>query len=365
MFKSSSLIRVLYSAIFILVGMTNMSASKTTWIGALPGGDWSIAANWDNGVPTQSDSAIIVGGNDIIKMNVLISSNAVAAHITIDDFCILSISPLTLLNVVEKPTLFAPQLSGIRLEEEGSLLNFGSLNVSNFDNSILVLGNFENHGSCTLDGARLNGLLIAESDNIFLTQGSGTVQNKEDIIISNTGVALFIAGNSQFTNDNLLKIQDCNYGISNYKSAIIHNNSRIDIINIQGIGITNSASFTNNSILLLKNTGISDSTAAIVNIVIAGNVLGGDQTGYFENNSNIVISDINGSAIRNGSNFLNKGIIRAEDVFQSGVIGTTGSTFTITDGAFLILISIPENPLDIHQEADFDIADGGSATIRN
>ena len=355
--------RILFYLIIFLMSFTQAHASKTTWVGTLPGGVWSSASNWDNGVPTASDSAIITGGDMITNMNVLISSDALARHVTVDDHCILTIRESFTLSVTSVPLLF-DRSTGIRIEKDGSFLNYGNLNISNANNGLFILGIFENFGDCTINEAADNGILLADSDDAFLSGGSGSVKNEGDLLIMNSGVALFISGISKYTNEDFMSVMDCSSGIINSGDADFQNNSRLDISNIEDVGISNRATFVNNGTLVFKNIGSSNNGIAISNFK-AATVFGAFDIGNFENNSTILMSEIKGTAIRNddSTTFLNTGTIWVQDALKYGLIGMPMSTFTMTEDGVLVLKSIGIAPLDIHEESVFEIADGGVVTI--
>lgn len=336
--------RLLILHVFLLISLTQAHASKTTWIGGMGATNWHNDDNWDNCIPTAMDSAIITGGTMSLQNNVTISANAEALHITIKEHCILSILLSTSLNVAN------PQDFSIIIEENGSLLNFGSLTVSNSFNGIYVLGQFENHKDCT----------IHSIDGVGLTlRGNSSSKNEGDLLILNTENAFHSKGDAQFTNEGFMSLEYSIIGIANSINAIFENKGRIDISHIERHGINNLATFKNYGPILLDSIATNSSLGvALLN-----------STGYFENNSNIVMSDILGTAIINGSNydlglFLNTGIILVQDASKNGLEADSMSNFTITEDGFLTLKSIGLTPLDIMEGGIFEVEDGGFLNIK-
>ncbi len=344
MSNSISSSRILFLQVLLLITLAQAHASKTTWIGTFGATDWNTATNWDNGVPSAIDSAIIRGGTMSQNLNVLISSNAEALHVTINDHCILSILLSSSLNVANAPN------HSIRIEQNGSLLNFGSLTVSNSYNGFHILGNFENHKDCTINSIVAVGISI---------QGTSSTKNEGDLFIMNTEFAFVSEGDAQYTNEGFMSIEDGKTGITNSVNANFENNGRIDISHMERHGINNSASFVNNGPVVLDSIANNNDGVALIN-----------SRDYFENNSNIVMSGILGTAISNGNYsdstiFLNSGTIWVKDAIRNGLIGLPMSKFTITENGFLILKSIGIAPLDIHEESGLEVAEGGFVNIIN
>jgi len=354
LFSSS---RLLLITLLILLFLSQAYASKSTWIGTDPSGSWSNSANWDNGVPSLTDSAVITGGNIDVNLNVLISSNVGVRHITIDNYCILSILQTVSLEATDAPG------NAIRVEPNGSLLNFGSLDIFNAGNGIFNCGNFENYGNCIIGGT-LNGLAQF---------GPASFSNVGKIEIMNSNVGLTSSTRSLDTlttiNTGEISITNCGYGIINDLIVKFQNNSTLSISNTAEGGISNSGTFINNGQLVLKdignNTNNSNFRIAIENYEIT--LQGTTYTGYYENNSNIVMSELKGSAIKNNNSatFLNSGNIFVQDALEYGLICMPISTFTNTTSGILSVSSTILDPLDIHEQGVFEIADGTGVTIRD
>lgn len=338
-----SLSRIIYLHAFLLISLTQAHASKTTWIGGIGATTWHNVNNWDNGIPTAMDSVIITGGTMSLKNNVIISTHAEALHLIIKEHCILSILLSTSLNVANATNF------SIVIEEQGSLINFGSLTASNSFNGISVHGKFENYEDCNIHSITGSGLSL---------MGNSSSKNEGDFFIMNTATAFLSEGDAQFTNEGFMSLEDCIIGITNSIRANFENKGRIDISNMERHGINNLATFINYGPILLD----SISTTSGIGVALLNSI------GYFENNSNIVMSDILESAITNGSNdaigvFLNTGIILVQDAGNNGLVAESMSRFTIAEDGFLTLKSIGLTPLDILKGGGFEVEDGGFLNI--
>jgi len=68
-------------ALLVLALVASALAVTTTWRGPLPSSSWFEPANWDNGVPTAADDAVVVGqGGGFV---ITVPGNAVARSLTV------------------------------------------------------------------------------------------------------------------------------------------------------------------------------------------------------------------------------------------------------------------------------------------
>ncbi len=345
MSNSCCLPRVLFCLTLLLITFSQTHASTITWKGIPNTTDWHTPENWIGDiVPSAADSVIITGGN-INSLNiVLISADAVALHITIDGYSELGILLSTSLNVSNAPGL------SIKIEENGSLLNFGSLTVSNSFSGFNILGKFENHEDCTIHSMVSNGIYL---------HGTSSSKNKGDLFIMDTDLAFLSEEAAQYTNEGFMSLEDGTTGITNSSNTNFENKGRIDITNMERHGILNFETFVNNGPLKLDSIASGFLSVAVFN-----------SSGYFENNSNIVMSNILGTAIINGSTsdlgvFLNSGIILVQDAKVLGLVAEPMSKFTITKNGSLVLKSIGFTPFDILEGGVFEVEDGGFVNIIN
>ena len=344
--------RILFCYALLVLHTISAHATTITWSGFLGTSDWHSSANWiGNVVPTLTDSVFISGGSMTAMTMVEISNNAAVRHITIDEYCKLTTSLSTILEVTDAPG------DAIRIEQNGAFLNKGTTNIFNAPNGISILGNFENEGDCTIDAAG-NGLHLMEL---------GSMTNDGALIVRNSLLALRCS--AQYINEGTMTIQDCTDGIYADKDSNIQNNGSMTLENIAKVGIRNNRGFTNDGSLIFKNIGNPDSGIAISNERITVSLGSGSSViypGSIINNSSIFISGVKGTAIEvlEHSTFLNLGTVWIQDATDSGLIGLPVSSFNVADDSILVIRSIGV-PLEIQQNCFFEVAVGGTMTIRN
>lgn len=344
--------RFLFCYTLLVLHAVSAQATTITWSGFLGTPDWHSSANWiGNVVPTLTDSVFITGGSSVFNTEVEISNNTAVRHITIDEYCKLTTSPSTILEVTDASG------DAIRIEENGTFLNKGTANVFNAPNGIYVLGNFENEGDCIIDAAG-NGVHLQEP---------GSMLNEGTLLIRNSLLALRCS--AQYINEGTMNIQDCTDGIFADKDSNIKNIGSMTLDGIAKVGLRNNRGFTNDGSLIFKNIGNPDSGIAISNeriIIPLGPGSSVVYSGDIINNATIFITDVKGTAIvaLERSTFLNLGTVWVQDATDSGLVGLPVSKFDVADDSFLIIRSIG-TPLEIQQNCFFEVAVGGSMTIRN
>lgn len=342
MSTSSYLIRLLLCCSIFLFALTQSFASKTTWTG--PGNNWSTPTNWDNGVPTSLDSAVITGGTSASNINVLISSPVLALHVTVDDHCILSVLNSASLTIVD-----APQ-DAITINEKGSYFNYGTTNVELPGvNGIRVFGKWENYGLCNINNTN-QGI-------IFMNDALGINDGELKVITSNFGMNNKI--NSQFTNTNTGKItvDGCDTSLNN--EGTFTNNGDIFIYNTITFGLYNTGLFINNDYFLIFELGInSQLSTGIYNQTLTNATA--IHVGSFRNNGYIDISEVTGTAIKNTNytTFLNNSSMIIYTVIKDGIVNMPLSTFTMSADSELDMFLIYGCPLDTQLGSVFDIAQG-------
>jgi len=342
--------------IIILWTSGQVFGSKTTWkayIMGQPNGstDWNLASNWDNGVPTAMDSAIITGGTSNLNVNVLIISTVEAFHVTIEEHCILSILTSGNLLVIDSPVF------GIKVDKYAQLINFGMLTSASHVTGIFVHGLLENYGEINTN-LTINGIDF---------YGDGVGVNKGEIDIRNSTFGLSCSEDAQVTNepDALIFILDCTRGMSTSGSAKFINNANVILTNLAIGGLYNNGIFINNNNLIIDDVDETLNSVGIFN--------GKDQpsdVGEFVNNLQILMYDIHGIALKldKSTTFLNAGPITISDVNGVGLNGIraiTQSSFSITADGSLYLPLTYGTPLDIELGSVFNIDAGGILCIDN
>lgn len=281
-----------------------------------------------------------------------IYNNTAVRHITIDEYCKLTTVQSTILEVTDAPG------DAIRIEKNGIFSNKGTANIFNAPNGISILGNFENEGDCTIDAAG-NGHHLLEL---------GSMTNEGALIVRNSLLALKCS--AQHINEGTMTIQNCTDGIYAGKDSNIQNNGRMTLENIAKVGLKNNRVFTNDGSLIFKNIGLPDSSGIAISneriIVPLGPSSSVIYPGNIINNSSIFISDVKGTAIEvlEYSTFLNLGTVWIQDATDSGLIGLPVSSFKVADDSILVIRSIGTS-LEIQQNGFFEVAVGGTMTIRN
>lgn len=339
---STFLYRMLISFSIIFLVLSQSFASKTTWIG--PGNNWLDANSWDNGVPTMADTAIITGGTSLLDVDVLIISTAEALHVQVDAYCNLTILGSGILLVIDAP------VHGIRIEENGRVINNGVINTAFTGNGIYVFGRLDNYGTISTN----------ETGNGIVFAGSSTGINGGEFNIKNSDLGLFCTGSSKMTNTNTgeIDISNCLRGLTNSETATFTNDSLIDIRNCDITGLRNTGTFINNNKIFMLNIGVNiNSSEGLVNDS-TNYANGNSYVGDFENYGEIEIASVSGSAIvnDNSTNFLNTGQIYIATVFQDGFTNMPRATFISTPGSLLDITDVFMNSLDVRLGSIFEIA---------
>ena len=414
----TNLIRICAIVSIILSISGQAIGSKTTWTAGAGGStDWFLASNWDNGVPTMADSAIITGGTNSLNVLILINSNAEALHITLDQHCILTI--LTAGIVLD---VFSPE-NVIRINENAQLINYGvvSYGVTNTaftGDGILVLGRMDNYGTIITDNSfsrnsikvGANGTLINYGLNALAgikgiiniaglpppdtLNGNGIhvlglLENQGDISTNYTNIGIFFGDNANGINSGEIKVQNsknglvCNgnsfvtneldgtidiidseNGLGNQDSAIFTNNGDLFLTRLRFLGLFNSATFINNNSLKISGIESGSASYGILNQNLSSN------TPHFENNMQIRMCDIKSTAIelKNSTTFINNGLVDVSDingVTKNGLIVKPQANFSITENGSLHLPLTFNIPLDIHLGGVFNVDKGGILDIKN
>ncbi len=343
--------RLILFLTFVFFSSIYLEASTIIWKGTDDVTNWHDGDSWIGGVvPSIIDSVIIRGGSETALVNVIISSAAEARHIKIEDYCILS-------------TLFTGSLrvgpvlgEAIMIDKEASLINFGDLLVVNALNGIVVKGSFENHGD-----SRISGLVnsVVDYEGIFMSDSS-IVKNFGTLLLEDLNIAISLEDDASFENQGMINIEVCKSGISSIGNTLFENKSRIDFSEIENFGIFNIGSFINNGPMLLNNAGKSNLGAAISNLTFGFNA-------SFVNNSNIVMSNLEKTAIRNAgpAAFMNNGIIIIQDKPEYGLDLNPFSTFEVSSTGSLVVPAAVMSSLIVHDEAIFDIANGAVLTVKD
>lgn len=343
--------RLILFLTLVLVSSIHVEASTIIWKGTDDVTNWHDGDSWIGGVvPSIIDSVIIRGGSETALVNVIISSTAEARFIKVEDYCILS-------------TLFTGSLrvgpvlgEAIMIDKEGSLLNFGDLLVVNALDGIIVKGSFENHGD-----SRISGLVNALDDyeGLFMSDSS-IVKNFGSLLLYDLNIAISLEDDASFENQGMINIEVCKLGISCIGNTLFENKSRIDFSEIENFGIFNIGSFINNGPMFLNDAGKSNLGAAISNLAFGFNA-------SFVNNSNIVMSNLEKTAIRNAgpADFMNNGIIIIQDTPEYGLDLNPFSTFEVSSTGSLVVPAAVMSSLIVHDEAIFDIANGAVLTVKD
>ena len=354
--KKKAIFQTFLSVTFTLC--TQFAFTQNTWTGAT-NQNWHEPTNWSFGhVPTTSEEVLI---NMLPEVLIEQNSNAVAKSIRIKTSGILTIEQGGSL-VIE-----SPGFSVMTIELEGQFNNSGIFtildggdptfttaiflnggNCNNFSTGVFTIENTDSHSPAITNlGSFKNWgqMIIGKAGKLIAVQGiinGGTeFRNKQGgvITINNTGGAgLYNA--STFINDGTIHIGNGGAnsighdGLLNQR--IFTNNGNLFISNTNGNGLTNSgftdSKFTNNSLVeinhCLKSGCFNDGLATFTNnqIIRIGNTGTIQETGLvssgarWDNNGNGLISIDNCG----GDGFEIEGFGEGDN-FGQIIIGSTGA----------------------------------------
>lgn len=209
--------------------------------------DWNTAANWVGDVLPGPGNGVDLDGNTVV-----LSADATVQRILVDgsgEFTVNSGVTLTI-------TGFAGGDDGLEIQNSGTVINNGTIAISNIDISntdadgLYNKGNFTNNGAITIDGTGQHG--------IYLQQGTFTNSATGTITITNTGQG---DGGANYV------YMDDNGGTP----AIFHNHGELDITmtgNDDGIYIKDGSALTNHSTgeIEIISTGGGDMPLHIVGL---------------------------------------------------------------------------------------------------
>ena len=280
-------------------------------------GDWNIAGNWTQGVPTASHDVVI----DANAMVTLQAVNPTVRSVTVSSGSSLVVSNGITLNIQGSATT---KLSATLLTNHGTIninaaasttsplllsgttTNFGSINVSN-GNACTNSGSLNNHGTLSFS-------VITPSFSVPAFSNSGSIQNTGMIVIDSV---VGTSADAIFNGDTIVNQ-------ANGKILI----SRID-------GPTQAHGFENEKYFL--NQGSLE-----IDRIYGENARGFRNEDEVLNNGTIKISNVmesyNLELVFNGASFVNNDslIISNEDGFEAGGIDVDiNTTFTNGPSSFL------------------------------
>ncbi|MEM9082156.1 MAG: hypothetical protein AAGB34_01070, partial [Planctomycetota bacterium] len=264
----------LAAAVLLFAGLPATALAQTTWTGLGDGISFHDAANWSNGVPTNSNDAVL--GPQTGSTEALISSAASIAQLSID-------------------AGFSVELSeSISLSLFGGLVNNGTLmlnsvSAGNTTDTTLTLS-----GTQTLGGTGVI-QMSDDSDNSINGGGNAVITNAADHTIRGSGsINAF-----QFVNEGLIQATGTNATlILDPSTGGFDNNGRIEALGSAGLDF-NGGAFDNADGTIF----VADGSQAILSAsaVISGGTLESVGTGRFiaQNGSRIA-----GVTLRSGSQLI-------------------------------------------------------------
>jgi len=207
-----------------------LNAQTITWTGGAGTTDWNTAGNWEdtsmvNRVPIASDD-VDLDGNTVI-----LASNTTVQRVYAGGSSNLTINSGITLTI----TGFAGGDDGLEVQNSATVVNNGTIAISNIDvastdaDGLYNKGTFTNNGSITITNTGQHG--------IYLQQGTFTNSTTGTITITNTG--------QNDTGADYIYMDD-NSGTP----AIFHNHGDVDITmtgNDDGIYIKDGSALTNHS----------------------------------------------------------------------------------------------------------------------
>lgn len=188
--------------------------------------DWNTAANWVGDVLPGTGNDVDLDGNTVV-----LSANTTVQRVYAGGSSNLTINTGVTLTI----TGFAGGDDGLEVQSSGTVINNGTINISNIDEAstdadgLYNKGTFTNNGSITIDGVGQHGM--------YLQQGTFTNSASGTITITNTG-----QGDS---GADYVYMDDNGGTISNF-----HNHGSLDIImtgNDDGVYIKDGCVLTNHS----------------------------------------------------------------------------------------------------------------------
>ena len=319
-----------------------------TWKGGP--GNWSVAANWNGGVPTATTDASIDGGNPVVSPVTLDIGGAQVRNLTIDSDDSLNFNNGTSLTVNGSSVSNAGKIT---LNSTGSsteliiantaltLSGGGSLTMSNNANNIII-------GNATTD-TLTNQSTIQGSGNIgggrMTLSNSGTINANQPTpltIQANGGVTN--TGTMEATNGILAFSGDT---VTNTTGKISASNSTLQVINSTLNGGT--VTLTGASALQLSNgtvqsgTLTNSSTGVIESLSNTTNTLGGAITNPV---GGVVQVDNNSTLNLLGGTYTNSGTTEVNSGGNFTILKVNGSAVTATGGGTIALSNNANNIIE-------------------
>lgn len=347
---------IYFSTLLLLGIVSHLHAKTTTWIGGV--GNWDVAGNWDMGVPTKVDSAVIRFRSDTVTIQTgtaaevknldirgtlhLLSTAVDSATLVMGDAVVNSdgISLFGSLNNAGVIEIYNSTGNGIILR--GSLVNTGRIYVSDAYGAGIVAyeGTLTNHTQIVLDTCTV-GLDIEKS----IAHNHGTIKvNSSEI----DGMRIF--AESEMTNHTLgiIVINGVSQrGLEVRANALLENEGTLRLKNTQEIGFDNAGMFINSDSLILDNTSLDPIWAGLQN----GSIFINESSGIVQ------VTNSFHTAIKNVSmgTFTNYGKIIVDDCLESGFINLADASFTNFAGSSLEITQVVDCPLQIDENSVFQI----------
>lgn len=374
-FLSQKILIIFVWLAFLFTG-SYVQAQKT-WLGLTS--DWHTDSNWDpSGTPIASDAVNIpTTSNDPD-----ITAGATAKSVVIN-------ASVTLI-IQSAGTLFVEGSTDESVTNNGSIINFGQLNVSNSgDVGILNIGTFSNELNAIVNVDNTQTWGIASPGNITnkgtiniglngSIGGRGLQNGHIEIGMLQSGTALINEVGATINIDNTGG--DAIYNVTNYflnnKGSIVIGNSMDTNVSISVGGIFNGGDIQNYGLIEIDNVssnGITNLSGVFNNEQNANIEITNSSTGIllnlsstFINKSNITLREISieGIAVVNSSSFLNDvgGLITIDDIQGRGIAIWVDALFT-NNGIINIGNNDPIGGHGLRNQSGFVNEEGGIVTI--
>jgi hypothetical protein len=218
--------KLLFITFILMATSFQLTAQTVTWDGGSGTSNWTDALNWDTDtLPTASNDVDLNGSTVVLTASTTVQrvNAGGSSDLTINSGVTLTISG------------FAGGDDGLEVQNSGTVINNGTIAISNIDvgntdaDGLYNKGTFTNNGAITIDGTGQHG--------IYLQQGTFTNSVTGTITITNVG-----GGDSGAD----YVYMDDNGGTP----AIFHNHGELDITmtgNDDGIYIKDGSALTNHS----------------------------------------------------------------------------------------------------------------------
>ncbi|WP_298779331.1 T9SS type A sorting domain-containing protein [uncultured Polaribacter sp.] len=342
--------KLLFFTFIFMASSFQLIAQTITWDGGAATTTWSDAANWDGDVVPGASNDVDLDGNTVV-----LTGNTTVQRVYAGGSSNLTINSGVTLTI----TGFSGGDDGLEIQNSATVINNGTIAISNIDTAntdadgLYNKGTFTNNGAITIDGTGQHG--------IYLQQGTFTNNATGTITITNVG-----GGD---TSADYLYMDD-NGGTP----AIFHNYGDVDITMTgidDGIYVRDGSALTNHSTGTIDiistgggdmplhvvglTTGTSATTATTLTNAGTITITGTNTTDYG--------IQVDGNDVTPAPIVANSGTLTVQNTPNDAIRIRKGGTMTNSAGGVLNITNPGDEGIQIDAEANTVFNNSGTVNI--